>query len=482
MHVTLSWLTKVTFLGTVSRSAGTSPKDRRPEMRVLYGFFAAAVVTLIVWLLVIGVRSCGMEDTPPVPQIPPPPAAVAVQIDGYAAWVPMGPQPLPDVPMHLLDAGREGTKLVSGARLDKEKCVPSKAIQLGWKRCLGDYIVAAVDETGRLQIVEVYGGVSTSPTGFSVTCEREGACNGGVNPPFVISSPPGWTAVAIRTAVFGDGPDGIDGATYVPYSTRLNTPELRQAGLVYLHDAVLAAYYELRAKDVRSQFFPDKYVTDFGTPDHVIALILTEQMWSDTWFAQGSDLDRLQMVDRALVTLGLNRWRSYRYTASWAGARGIGQIVGTPYKAIRDQYPRADLPQDDVWGRTDHHNAIKTMVCHTDAEWWAIKDPKHRAHLLENDASRRLVLAAGYNANIATVISAITECGESWREESCTQLPRETRLYLVKYEWIHGVLFDPTFRAKIEEGVWPTLYEQDQAARTAYEERKAAIAAAHTTK
>ncbi len=449
-------------------------------VRFLKGFFAAALVTLVVVLLIAVMRSCGKEDEPPAPQLPPPPVAVPVQIDGYTAYVPPGPQRLPDVPEQLVDAVRRGTKLVSDQRLDKAKCVPSKKVQLGWKRCLGDYLVAAVDEMSKLQVVEVYGGISTAPAGFTVTCEREGACDGGVNPPFVISAPPGWTAVAIRTAVFGNGEDGIDAAVYVPYSTRLNDPELRQAGLEYLHDAVLAAYYELRAKDVGSQFFHDKYVTDFGTPDHVITLILTEQMWSDTWFAQGTDLDRLAMVDRALVTLGLNRWRSYKYTASWAGARGIGQIVGKPYLAIRDQYPRIDLPVDDVEGRTDHHNAIKTMIAHTDAEFWAIKEA-HRAHLLENDASRRLVLAAGYNANIKTVVDAIAACGDSWRYESCTQLPQETRLYLVKYEWIHGVLFDLAFRAKVEEGVWPTLYTNDQAARTAYEKRKAAEAAAQAT-
>ncbi|MBI4256495.1 hypothetical protein HY626_00380 [Candidatus Uhrbacteria bacterium] len=450
--------------------------------RFLKGFAAALLVTLIVVLLIAVVRSCGQEGQPSAPQIPPPPPAVPVQIDGHTAFVPPGPQRLPDVPQKLVDAIRRGTQSVSKLRLDKDKCVPQKKIQLGWRRCLGDYLVAAVDETGKLQIVDVYGGVSTSPVGFSVTCERENACNGGVNPPFVITAPPGWTAVAIRTAVFGDGEDGIEAAVYVPYSSRLNDPELRQAGLEYLHDAVLAAYYELRAKDVRSQFFPDKYVTDFGTPDHVITLILTEQMWSDTGFANGTDLDRLAMVDRALVTLGVNRWKSYQYTASWAGARGIGQIVGKPYKAIREQYPRVDLPADDIWGRTDHHSAIKTMIAHTDAEFWAIKQEGHRTHLLENAASRRLVLAAGYNANIATVIKAIAACGESWRHEICTQLPNETRLYLVKYEWIYGVLFDPVQRAMVEANVWPTLYQNDQAAKAEYEQRKAALAAAPATK
>ncbi|MEK7620259.1 MAG: hypothetical protein AAB413_03420 [Patescibacteria group bacterium] len=449
--------------------------------RFLKGFAAAAVTTLIVALLVMAVRSCGKEELPPAPQIPPPPPAVSVQIDGYTAYVPPGPQRLPDVPEKLVDAVRRGTELVSGLRLDKQRCVPEKAIQLGWKRCFGDYLVAAVDETGQLKVVEVYGGKSTVPAGFTVTCEREGACDGGVNPPFVISAPPGLTAVAIRTTVPGDGPDGTDGATYVPYSTRLNTPELRQAGLEYLHDAVLAAWYELRAKDVCSLFIEGRLVTDFGTPDHVITLILTEQMWSDTWFAEGTEVDRLLMVDRALVTLGLNRWRSFSFSKSRTGARGIGQIMPKTYRDLRDQYSRADLPEDDVDGRTDHHTSIKGMIIHTDNEWWAVKDSVHRTHLLENDANRRLVMAGGYNAKISRVIDAIQTCGDSWREESCVQLPTETRLYLIKYEWIYGVLFDPAFRTQVEEGVWPTLYAQDQAARTAYEERKAALAAATTT-
>ena len=57
----------------------------------------------------------------------------------------------------------------------------------------------------------------------------------------------------------------------------------------------------------------------------------------------------------------------------------------------------------------------------------------------------------------------------------------ETRLHLVKYEWIYGVLFDPAFRVRVEEGVWPTLYQNDRATIADYEQRKTALAAATTT-
>lgn len=444
-------------------------------VRFFKGFLAAAALTAIVILFIAVVRSCGKEDEAPAPQIPPPPVAVPVLIDGYTAFVPPGPQRLPDVPAKLVEAVRDGTKMVTGLRLDKEKCVPSKKIQLGWKRCLGDYLVAAVDETSKLQVVEVYGGISTAPSGFSVTCEREGACDGGVNPSFVISAPPGWTAVAVRTAVNGEGPDGVEGVTYVPYSMRLNTPELRQEGLEYLHDAMLAAYYELRAKDVPSQL-RGYYAADFGTVDNAITLVLTEQMLSDVAFERGTDQHRLEMLGRALVTFALNRGNAYRYTRSHVGARGPMQLMPDSYRALHALYPEANLPEDPKEGSIDHHTAIKASMLHTDSEWWAFlgeEESEHRAFLLANPYQRNIVFAAGYNANIKTRIDrAIHDCGETWRE--C--IPEESRKYLIKYEWIHGVIFDPAFRAKVEVGVWPTLYQNDQAAKADYAKRHPPVA------
>lgn len=453
---------------------------------------AVAVLVAFMIFLVLAVRSCAKPhikvSATPDPFLTPP-AAIAISVETHVAHVPPGPPRLPDVPAQLQEVIRKGVAHVTAERLDQSKCVAGSDKQVGWQKCLGDYLLAATDEEGTLQIIEVYGG-KPSREGYKVICEREGACNGGVNPPFIVSSPPGWTVVAIRTAVFDkSGEDGIGAAVYVPYSTRLNDPELRAAGVEYLRDAVLAAFYELRAKDVRSQFIAHKYVTDFGTPDHVIALILTEQMYSDTWFVKGTDLERLEMLDRALVTMGLNRWKSYQYTKSSADARGIGQIVGGPYMAIRQQYLRAELPEDSVDGRTDHHSAIKAMIAHTDAELWTFRgkeEDAHRTFLVNNVWERQLVFAAGYNANVGFVHEIIHACKARWREpkcndtcatdpKTCMELPEETRLYLVKYEWIYQVLFDQAFRAQIEKNVWPTLADQARARQAEYEKRHSKV-------
>jgi hypothetical protein len=210
---------------------------------------------------------------------------------------------------------------------------------------------------------------------------------------------------------------------------------------------ILGAWYELRAKDVKSRYIDGAFVTDFGTPDHLAVLILTEQILSDVGFVKGSDTQRIEMLDRTLVTLGLNRWKSYEYTLSPAGARGIGQGMEPTYVSLREKYMRADLPKDHIEGCVDHHTAIKMMACHTDAEWWAIKD---RQSLLKNPWKRKLVEAGGYNTNIANVTNALESCGDDWREPSCKKLPDETRRYLVKYEWIYNTLFDSTFRARLQ--------------------------------
>lgn len=375
------------------------------------------------------------------------PSITQVNIGEYTALVPPGPDALPDVPKKLTEKIREGLQKVSFARLDKDKCVPSSVLRTGWKRCLGNYILAATNAKGRIKLIEVYGGTA-SDSGFKVACERDGACESGVNPPFLISTPTGWTVVALRTVANDkSSEDGVKAVVYVPYSTRLNTPELRQAGLEYLKEAILGAWFELRAKDVKSRYIAGAFVTDFGTPDHLAVLILTEQILSDVGFVNGSDVQRIQMLDRTLVTLGLNRWKSYEHTLSPAGARGIGQGMEPTYISLREKYVRADLPKDHVEGCVDHHTAIKMMACHTDAEWWAIKD---RESLLKNPWKRKLVDAGGYNTNIGNVSEALETCGDDWRAESCTKLPSETRRYLIKYEWIYKTLFDPSFRDRLQ--------------------------------
>ncbi|HBK34567.1 MAG: hypothetical protein UU08_C0018G0018 [Candidatus Uhrbacteria bacterium GW2011_GWE2_40_58] len=372
--------------------------------------------------------------------------------------VPPGPDRVRTVPEDLRSVIKEGSRLMHEARLEKDRCGGSG---LGWRKCLGDFLIAAVDANGQIVTFGLYE-EEMSNHGFTVKCEREGGCGAGVNPSFHVKSPPGWTVVAIRTAVKpkeGTEEDA-DGAVYIPYSSRLNTPELRLEGMTYLQELALGAYHELHARRVKSDFLSDVLVTDIGTPDHIVALILTEQMFSDRKFEQGTDAERLAMLNRALTIIGANRDRAYWFTRSPVGASGPAQIMAGTYRRLRDRYPQAYLMEDVDLGRLEHHNAFKAALLHADAELWPMPE-EYQQRLWHHPEEARIVLAAGYNASSKTVYEAIVACGDAWRETSCEQtkdqkkgrLPVETRRYLIKYEWIYSVLFDPVFRQQVYENV-----------------------------
>ena len=374
-------------------------------------------------------------------------------------FLPPGANRAADVPEDLRAAIKEGSRLMREERLEKDRCGGKG---LGWRKCLGDFLIAASDQNGQIATFGLYEEEDPSH-GFTVTCEREGGCGAGVNPSFQVQSPPGWTVVAIRTAVRRKGgtDEDADGAVYIPYSSRLNTPELRQEGIAYLRDLALGAYYELSTRRVESDYLSDVLITGIGTPDHVIALILTEQMWSDRDFANGTDLERLAMLNRTLTIIGANRDRAFWFTRSPVGASGPAQIMKGTYNRLCDRYPSAFLMKDADLGRLEHHNAFKAAMLHADAELWAMPS-EYRRWMVEHPDDGRIVLAAGYNASSNTVYKAIVACGDTWRDVSCEQtkddkknkLPGETRRYLLKYEWIYDVLFNEAFRQQVYENAY----------------------------
>ncbi|HBK33457.1 TPA: hypothetical protein DEP34_01880 [Candidatus Uhrbacteria bacterium] len=389
-----------------------------------------------------------LETTPLPPQAPLP--TEFINLLTHTAYLPPGSPRQSDVPEHLGGAIKTGYLILNSMHLERSRCGGSGS---GWRKCFGDYLIAATDAQGRVNVFSLYEGEEASHH-FKVTCERKGGCQGGVNPSFHVESPLGWTVVAIRTAVRAKD-DATQGAVYIPYSSRLDTPELRDAAIDYLGDIALSAYYDLHARQLESDFLTDKLVVDVGTLDHIIALILTEQMLHDLDFVNGDDAVRLAMLNRTLTIIGANRDRSFWYTRSRVGATGIGQIMPGTYNRLRERYDRAGLPEDREFGRLDHAMALKAMIIHADAELWPMSD-EYRHFVIEHPKEGRLILAGGYNANVKRVYEAIKECGDTWREPSCKKLPAETRRYLIKYEWIYAVLFDPAFR----EQVWLNAFTQ----------------------
>ena len=441
-----------------------------------------------------GVSVKNPEPVTPAPLVQlEPTAPESVMIGDQMAWTPPGPPRLSDVPENLLEYIERGKRLMAGSRFVKKRCAPDKKVRT-WKDCLGNnYLLAAVSPEGKLVKIDVYDGIAESPDNFTVHCERDGACEGGVNPPFIVSSPPGWTVVAVRKAIHDkDGPDGIGGKVYVPYSTRLNTPELRQAGLEYLHLVAETVRYDLLTKDVRSGRISGKHVLETTTMRHAVVLSLTEQVYSPELFTNGEDLDRLEMLNRVLVLYAINRGEAFRYVMSNMKARGAWQVIPSSWDTLRLAYPSAQLPEDFVYGSTNHTVALKAAVLHTDDQWWGLKrsgcQDGHIAEFSDLSGDWGPLFAAGYNGSMARADSVYHACGVSWRDGDCCKqitnpakrlacrpLRGETVMYLPKYEWIDGVLFDEEQRMRVEALVWPLLreqaneYEMARAQRTAVE-------------
>ena len=394
----------------------------------------------------------GSSEEPPTVEHAP-----HVDMAGVPVYIPPGPVRQSDVPENLLEVIQDGVAMMESTHLEKSKCGGKRD---GWKKCLGDYIVAASDIEGNLMQVEAYENKPSSPANFSVRCERnDGACDVGVNVPLIVEAPPGWTVVAIRTAIWDkQGPDGISGAVYVPYTSRLNTPELRLAGLEYLTQAVETAHQELVDIGIPSQYIRGTQATDWGTTDHVLTLILTEQMRSDFQFVEGSDDVRTEMLNRTLTILGANQELTSSYSRSSKGAAGLAQLMPRTYRELRKQYPDAGLLEDHVEGRVDHCSAIRAAIVHTDSEWWPFRGDKeftHREFLKSETEHRRLVFAAGYNWSIGKVDFRIDKHGAQWR----SHLPTETERYLIKYEWLYGVLFNLQSEFVLSEEFIPSVYE-----------------------
>lgn len=411
---------------------------------ILIALALAFIAGILLW------RGRGFRLRPPPAMV----SAIAVAHPPMVAILPPGPVAVSHVPVNLRGAIDAGTKALEALSFDPSTCyadpVPVKVRQgekikwvwqavTGLKRCRRDYLLAVTDETGKLNLVRVPEKGSSFPPGYRVTVEKGGK-KGGVNVPFRVTTPPKHIVVGLKTTVLTqDG--GVEEGVYVPYSSALDVQELRDDGLRYLERMAAEALADLRGRRVKSQFYRGQLVADMVELQHMVSLVLTEQMKSDVLFERGTETDRVAMVNRTLTILGANLKDAYSYTRSRVGAAGIAQLMRSTYHLLRKAYPTAGLPADQI-ARLDHHEALKAMILHADAEWYPLaNDAAYRDWLRGTHDARRLMLAAGYNASAGTVVKAIKGCRETWRDTSCRLLPTETRRYLIKYEAVWTMLY-----------------------------------------
>lgn len=396
---------------------------------------------------------------------PPPRKPIAIDLDrGIKMYVPPSPARSADLPDDLIGAIARGERMMEKANFEPDKCLGKGT---SYDKCLGSYLLAAVSKDGTIQKVDVMlkpdGSYVSTPPSFSV--DRQSG--EGFNTAFRVSSPPGWTVVALRRPYRKDGTVVAD--TYIPYSPALDTEELVAEGARYLGLMVTSASRELEARRVKSKFIDGKLVTDIGTNDHVAALVMTEWVRDPAAFVKGDAKERTALVTRTLAMFGANRGRAFRFSQSAVGASGIAQVMPGTASGIVEQYGDAGLAGFNDFDRSDHQQALKLSIIHADAELWTFGKKRSRlVELLADPAAFRLVLASGYNCEAGWVDGVIQARGEDWRkpcpegDEACVGLPLETRDYLVKYEEIYALLFDRATHDRVAAIVGPPVVAETQ--------------------
>jgi hypothetical protein len=235
----------------------------------------------------------------------------------------------------------------------KEKCrrvLKATNVFLGISRGDDQFVVINVAGSGPLMC-------ASKTAEFDTKCyvNSLGETNG-MNTEFEIVKPENYKVYGITRAY--NGPDGPAKGVYTPYSDRLNTPPVRQAGKEYIDSVIDKAISELRVRGVSSHIDPNRLVADLASKDIVRRLVLIEHI--DVYrFLRESVRD---LANEVYVTYGLNQENAYNFSRSSVDANGMFQIIPATYYMVLDQYPAANLNRDFGAGTKDHVNAAIAAI------------------------------------------------------------------------------------------------------------------------
>jgi hypothetical protein len=256
--------------------------------------------------------------------------------------------------------------------------------------------------------------------GFEVRMVRKN----GVGSRFEIAYPENMAVLALRTTV-RTGRNNFREVVYTPYSPRIDTPQVRQAGLAYLITQIELARKDLERRQARLCGF-ERLSTDMPT-DVSLALSIIEHI-DPARFRNCPKGKETDLIHEVLTVIGANTVNAYAYSRSPAGAMGLFQIIPATYKRLRDKYPRAGLIKDFLKGCTDHVNAAKASLLLFDSDLSDL--PNDRLPLITKDLRTiGMYLAAAYNCGSKRVEKSAKQCGSEW---TC-RLPLETKIYLDKF-------------------------------------------------
>ncbi|HYJ90370.1 MAG TPA: hypothetical protein VEV84_03610, partial [Pyrinomonadaceae bacterium] len=209
----------------------------------------------------------------------------------------------------------------------------------------------------------------------------------------------------------------METAYYMSTHPGLVTPEVVNAGKLYVHNVIEIARDRLRQKGISIQSGIADIAERLATVEHV-------------------DHDRFrkephQNIYNDIFTLyALNEGQTFRYSVSSAGAGGMVQMIPSTYAMIRGRYSNVGLIPDFVEGMRNHVNATEAMLLYMQMTWNDLASNSSVANAMASGiASQKQLMAAGYNSNPAKLGGYLDRGGSNWT----SLIPRETQMYLQIY-------------------------------------------------
>lgn len=212
----------------------------------------------------------------------------------------------------------------------------------------------------------------------------------------------------------------METAYYMSTHPGLITPEVVNAGKLYVRNTIEIARDRLRAKGINIQPKIADMAERLATVEHVDHLRFRTEYHPNIY----NDIFTLY---------ALNEGQTYRYSVSSAGAGGMVQMIPATYRMMRSRYPSVGLMPDFVEGMRNHVNASQAMLLYMQMTWDdLVASPTVSNALFTKIATPEQLMAAGYNSNPARLAGYINRGGAGWT----SLIPRETQIYLQIFDSI----------------------------------------------
>lgn len=279
----------------------------------------------------------------------------------------------------------------------------------------------------------------------------------GINSEYVLSSATEDSyVVGIEYPIFTKTKKGyeLNDVVYVPYSQKLQVPEMVAWGETTLDGYIADVLSELRDKGIKSRAYPDRLLADVIDPHLIKAIVFIEHAGDKVMIS-----DPKGTTEAIQVVLAANQDSAYSYSVSTAGARGLVQFIPSTYKLVAAR-KNLGLNPNFVAGMSDPHNAIKAEVALLDSE---LAGMPAAVRASSDIALIDAYLAAAYNGGGYRVRKAIAAFGDGWADSHAAELASLQKQYDTLFA--QATSLKKKILAEDNPKVWKPLQAQLNASR-----------------